>query len=120
MKNVKIQNVNGSPSVIIDGKVYPPMMMTIATTDIESGKLVLDREYFQRLGESGIKIFFPITDTEWGRPGALKEFTELAEFILDAVPDAYLIVRIGCTRLINGLKIIPTNASLTTTGLSLQ
>ena len=95
MKNVKIENVNGSPSVIINGKVYPPMFMTVATTDIKTGKLLLDREYFKRLGESGIKIFFPITDTEWGRPGALEQFKELAEFIFDAVPDAYLVVRIG-------------------------
>lgn len=95
MKNVKIQEVNGSPAVVINGKVYPPMFMTIATTDIESGKLKLDYEYFKCLGESGIKIFFPITDTEWGRPGALEQFKELAEFILDAIPDAYFIVRIG-------------------------
>ena len=95
MKNVKIENVNGSPAVVIGGKVYPPMFMTVATTEITTGKLLLDREYFKRLGESGIKIFFPITDTEWGRPGAFEQFKELSEFILDAVPDAYLVVRIG-------------------------
>lgn len=95
MKNVKIENINGSPAVVVNGKVYPPMFMTIATTDIASGKLKLDYEYFKRLGESGVKIFFPITDTEWGRPGALEQFKELIEFILKAVPDAYFIVRIG-------------------------
>ena len=95
MKNVKIETVNGSPAVIIDGKVYPPMFMTVATTNIRTGKLLLNYDYFKRLGESGIKIFFPITDTEWSRSGALEQFKELAEFILNAVPDAYLIVRIG-------------------------
>ena len=95
MRQVKIQTVNGSPAIVIDGKVFPPMAMTIATKDIVNDRQILDTDYFRKLGESGIRIFFPITDTEWGRPGALAEFEQVCRFILSAVPDAYFIVRIG-------------------------
>ena len=46
-------------------------------------------------GKAGIKIFFLICDTEWLKPGAVDLFRAEAEMLLDAVPDAYIIPRIG-------------------------
>ena len=93
MATAKISNYNGAPAIMIDGKVYPPMMGTIRTS-LNNGR-VLDEEYYRNLGKSGIKIFFIICDTEWLVPNALEQFKEEAETILRAVPDAYIMVRVG-------------------------
>lgn len=93
MAIAKIENYNGAPAVIIDGKVYPPMMGLIRTS--LNGKRILDEEYYRNLGKSGIKIFFVICDTEWSVPDALEQFKEETETILRAVPDAYIMVRVG-------------------------
>lgn len=93
MATTKILNYNGRPAIMIDGKPYPPMMATITTT--KDNKRYLDEEYYKNLGKSGIKIFFVICDTEWAVPNAFEQFQLEAETILRAVPDAYLMLRIG-------------------------
>lgn len=93
MADARIENYNGSPAIMIDGKAYPPMMATIAMTN---GKDVrVDGEYYRNLGKSGIKIYFLICDTEWLKPGAYELFCEEASLLLKAVPDAYIMLRIG-------------------------
>lgn len=67
-------------------------------------------EYIKRLGESGLKVFFLMTNTDWLRPGrdytdengirqhepgGMEAFVRNAETLLAEVPDAYIIVRIG-------------------------
>ncbi len=89
----EIRNYNGRPAIFLGGKPYPPMMATIRTNDRE--KLVLDKEYYRQLGATGIKIYFLICDTVWLKPNALELFREEAEALLEAVPDAYIIPRIG-------------------------
>ncbi len=89
----EIRNHNGRPAIFVDGKVYPPMMATIRT--IDNDKTKTDKEYYRELGKAGIKIFFLICDTEWLKPGAIKLFCDETEMLLDAVPDAYIIPRIG-------------------------
>ncbi len=84
---------NGAPAICIDGKIYPPMMMTVRTNN--KSNLILDGEYFKQLGKSGIKIFFLICDTEWLKPGAVELFRREADELLKNVPDAYIMVRIG-------------------------
>lgn len=91
--NAKVGDYNGMPAIIIDGKAYPPMMATIRTND--RTKMVIDEQYYKRLGESGIKIFFLICDTEWLKAGAFDMFCEEAQKLLENVPDAYIMVRIG-------------------------
>lgn len=101
MSFAEIKNVNNSPALVIDGKVYPPMAMTTR----------LDKpEYIRELGESGLKVFFLMTNTDWLRPGkdytdengktchepsGMEAFIKNAETLLEQVPDAYIIVRIG-------------------------
>ncbi|MBR4443111.1 MAG: hypothetical protein IKS52_07580 [Clostridia bacterium] len=88
-----IRNCNGRPAICIDGKFYPPMMATIRANNVDS--VVLDRAYYRALGEAGIRIFFVICDITWLKPNALELFREEAEAILEEVPDAYLIPRMG-------------------------
>lgn len=101
MSYAEIKNVNNSPALVIDGKAYPPMAMT-ARFD--------KKDYIKRLGESGLKVFFLMTNTDWLRPGrdftdesgemhhepgGMEAFIKNAETLLSQVPDAYIIVRIG-------------------------
>lgn len=93
MAQAQVKNYNGAPALFIDGKVYPPMFATIRTIDDNTSHA--DEDYYRHLGESGIKVFFLICDTEWLKPGAFKLFKEEAELLLRAVPDAYIVMRIG-------------------------
>ena len=93
MAIAKVQNHNGAPALFIDGKVYPPMYATIRT--INGNKTAIDKEYYRRLGESGIKVFFLICDTEWIKAGAFNLFKKEAEELLEVVPDAYIVMRIS-------------------------
>ncbi len=89
----EIRNHNGRPAIFINGEVYPPMMATVRTRngrDIE-----FDRDYFVNLGKSGIKIYFLICDTVDLYPEAFDLFDKEARALLDAIPDAYIIPRIG-------------------------
>ena len=89
----EIRNHNGRPAVFIDGVPYPPMMATIRT--IDKSEIIFDKEYFENLGKAGIKIYFLICDTVWLKPDALEVFDREARALLDAVPDAYIVPRIG-------------------------
>ena len=89
----EIKDFNGRPTIFIDGKPYPPMMATIRT--IDDDKIIFDKDYFYNLGKSGIKIYFLICDTIWLKPNALELFDTEARQLLEAVPDAYIIPRIG-------------------------
>ena len=90
----EIKNLNGRPAIFIDGKPYPPMMATIRTMK-ECREIIFDKEYFGELGRAGIKIYFLICDTVWLKPNAVDLFDFEARALLDAVPDAYIVPRIG-------------------------
>lgn len=94
MASAKVIEHNGSPAICIDGKIFTPMMATIRTNRYSDPPLI-DDDYYAALGKSGIKLFFLICDTEWLKPGAFAQFTEEAERIIRAVPDAYIFARIG-------------------------
>lgn len=94
MPVAKIESLNGRPAITVDGKSFPPMMATICTTKGQHERII-DEEYYRRLGESGIRIFFLICDTEWAISDAFERFREDAETLLRAVPDAYIILRVG-------------------------
>lgn len=90
----EIKNHNGRPALFIDGKYYPPMMATIRTMK-DQNEIFFDEDYFQSLGKAGIKIYFLICDTLWLKPNAVELFDKEARALLKAVPDAYIIPRIG-------------------------
>ena len=90
----EIKNLNGRPAIFIDGKPYPPMMATIRTMK-ECSEIIFDEEYFKELGRAGIKIYFLICDTLWLKPNAIELFDYEARKLLEAIPDAYIVPRIG-------------------------
>ena len=90
----EIKELNGRPAIFIDDKPYPPMMATIRTMK-DGEEIIFDRDYFKSLGDAGIKIYFLICDTVWLKPNAVELFETEARALLDAVPDAYIIPRIG-------------------------
>lgn len=89
----KLIRHNGAPAVEINGEIFPPMMATIRTNNRDS--IIVDKEYYRELGKSGIRIFFLICDTIWLKPNAIELFEEEANALLEVVPDAYIIPRIG-------------------------
>lgn len=93
MKEAKLVMHNGSPAISVDGEIIPPMMATIRTnvfTDV-----LFDRDYFRSLGESGIRIFFLILDTDWLKPGAFEIFKKEADQLMEVCPDAYIVPRLS-------------------------
>jgi len=100
MSFAEIKRYNGQPTIMIDGKPYPPMSMTTA---------ISKPEYLRELGKSGIKIYYLMTNTNWFRPGkkwvdengveheelsGVEHFRREAEILLREIPDAYIIVRV--------------------------
>ena len=96
-----IEKIHGVPTVMIDGEPCPPMALTAQ---------IQKPEYLQSLRKSGIRVFFVMANTNWLRPGGIvtdengeekeeksgfESFQIQAEKLLSAVPDAYIIVRLG-------------------------
>lgn len=93
MPQAYIKDYNGYPALFVDGKPFPPMMATIYSR--KDDEVIMKEEYYKNLGESGVKVFFLICDTEWLAPGSFELFKQQAEMVLKAVPDAYFFLRIG-------------------------
>jgi len=95
MSNAQLQKINGSPAIVVDGKVYPPMTITIAKQDSDPG-------YLKRLGEAGIRIFYVGCEADWinkdekpqGCSEKMDKFCQRAEKLLNAVPEAKIMVRV--------------------------
>lgn len=94
MAKARLKNYNGYPAIMIDDKAYPPMTMTIRTRK-GRGPLCLDGEYFKELGKAGIKIFYIYCDTCFIYEEAKETFKKEADLLMQMVPDAYIIPRIG-------------------------
>ena len=93
MAKAYVENYNGYPAIMIDGKPYPPMLATIYTR--KNGEIVVNHDYYNQFGKAGVKVYFLICDTEWLVPDAFEKFVKEAEGVLAAVPDAYFMLRIG-------------------------
>ena len=52
-------------------------------------------KYFESLGKAGIKVFFLHCNTIWLQPDAIELFDKEARALFAAVPDAYIMPRIG-------------------------
>ncbi len=108
MTIAKVEKVNGSPAITVNGEVYPPMLMT---TECDNA------EYLRKMGKAGLKIFYVVASTNWNQPGDpnfVKPKKEWAYFIrpdmgtpgetlflrdmatlFEAVPDAYVFLRLN-------------------------
>ena len=81
-----VNNINGSPAIVADGQILPPM--AVATWS-------MDRAYLTALGDAGVKIYFLICNTPWLKPDAMELLNAEAENLLSCVPEAYIILRVG-------------------------
>ena len=92
MSKAKVEIYNGEPAIVVDGKAFPPMTITARGGDLE---------YMKKLRDTGIRIFYVSAATKWGVPGdentpdgTTKTLSDIKD-ILDVVPDAYIILRLG-------------------------
>ncbi len=100
----RVERYHGEPAIMIDGKAFPPMTMTVRT---------YKREYLKALGEAGFRIFYISTTTNWNNPGNKVEdypFCEgteplpengveytfkMMQLLLDEIPEAYVMLRLN-------------------------
>jgi len=94
MAKATVEYFNGAPTIMLDGKPFPPMSFTIARYG-KCGKRLVNTEYYKRLGESGIRLYFVCSDTEWTVKGGFDLCKQEIEAILSVNPDAYFILRVG-------------------------
>jgi len=101
----KVENYHGSPAIMVNGKPLPPMSITAFDVGGHSkygadtgGKSV----YFRKLGEAGIRLFYVKANTNWLQPGnqgkgvpsGVEDAVKEIRFVLDAVPDAWIMLRL--------------------------
>ena len=98
----KLVKHNGSMAIEHGGKIYPPMTATIKnrlmTAMAKDGKRTedfTDPEYLRNLGESGIKIHFLMCQMEWMNEDGFTWMDQDIRTLLNAVPDAVIILRIS-------------------------
>lgn len=77
---------NGYPALSVNGEILPPMAITTMSKD---------KNYLRGLGEAGIRIFFVICDTQWLKPDGVTLLREATDVLLDAVPNACIVLRVG-------------------------
>lgn len=92
MTKAEVEYYNGEPAIIINGKAFPPMMITTKSGDLE---------YLKKLGESGLRIFYVDSAMRWNQPGNELEsdgvtdtFRRIAQ-LKKAVPGAYVFLRLN-------------------------
>lgn len=94
MSKAQILEVNGEPAVVADGKVYPPMTITLLQST--------HPEYLRKLGEAGLRIFYIMVNAVWLEEGeqapdrdpAVSRFVRIAEDLLREVPEAKIMIRV--------------------------
>ncbi len=93
MSFAEMKRKGNNVSIYVDGEQLAPMSMTMIRMS--------DPEYLKDLRASGMRIFFVFANTDWLRPGnngemsGFEQFDMEAKRLLEAVPDAYIMVRIG-------------------------
>lgn len=109
MAKAWIDKHKGEPAIFIDGVPFPPMTATICSDN---------EDYYKRLGDTGIKIYYITVNMRWNKPKLITKFEGVKlidgaadegingldgveetyyklEQILKTVPDAYIILRLN-------------------------
>ena len=98
----KVSRHNGEPAVFVNGRPYAPMSMLVM--DEWHPKSDTDQKaYWRRLADAGSRVFYVTCTTAWHKPankekgwpdgtdGAIAKIRQL----LDAVPDAWIMLRLN-------------------------
>lgn len=83
----EVRNENGVSVIYAGGAPLEPMSFCSRNNS--------DPEYLKGLLEAGIKLHFPICDTEWKDPQGFEKLSVLAHSILALDPEAVLILRLS-------------------------
>ena len=83
----EIRTENGVSTIFAGGKPVVPMSFCSRNNS--------DPEYLRGLLAAGIRLHFPICDTEWKDPGGFEKLSGLAHRILGLDPEAVLILRLS-------------------------
>ncbi len=94
MVEAEIKLHNGAPAVFINGEVFE-LGSAITVRTHSNGKILFDEDYFRGLARGKIRLFYVTCDTDWGLSGSMSMFFDECGRLMRAVPDAYIIVRIG-------------------------
>ena len=54
MAKAHVENYNGYPAIMIDGKPYPPMLATFYAR--KDDQVIIDHDYHKNFGKAGVKI----------------------------------------------------------------
>ena len=104
MPVARVERYHGEPAIMIDGKPYPPMTITVP---------IKNPAYLKDLGEAGLKIYYIEASTTWNNPGmkapnvpfergdhkcplnGLQQTIRDLDMLMNAVPDAYVMLRLN-------------------------
>ena len=104
MPVARVERYHGEPAIMIDGKPYPPMTITVP---------IKNPAYLKDLGEAGLKIYYIEASTTWNNPGmkapnvpfergdhkcalnGLDQTIRALDMLMSAVPDAYVMLRLN-------------------------
>ncbi|MCQ2389132.1 MAG: hypothetical protein MJ138_05415 [Kiritimatiellae bacterium] len=97
----RVQRHHGEPAIVVDGKPIPPMTITVLARNNRSE--AERKAYLKRLGEAGLKVFYVTCSTKWhapgnpekGEPDGVKKALRDIRFVIDQVPDAYVMLRLN-------------------------
>ncbi len=93
MAQAYIKRVNGHTAIEIDGKIWNGATMTIPNTRQYVTRI--DGDYYRRLREAGIKLFFVMCDLDFSGKAGYEDFLNQMQVITEAVPDCYVMLRIA-------------------------
>ena len=91
----------GAPAICVNGKPVPPMTFTQSSwRSLPEGRA---EAYLKKIGAAGLKVHYVSCSTRWHNPGdpAKGKLDGIAEArarirkILDAIPDAYVMLRLN-------------------------
>ena len=99
--SAEIVSDHGAPTIMVDGKPLPPMTITLCHWN--SLPPERERPYLQKLGEAGLKVHYVQCSTRWhnpgdpatGKPDGLEKALAAIRKLLDAIPDAYVMLRLN-------------------------
>ena len=104
MPVTRVERCHGEPAIMIDGRPYPPMTITVP---------IKNPAYLKDLGEAGLKIYYIEASTTWNNPGmkapnvpfergdhkcalnGLEQTIRDLDMLMSAVPDAYVMLRLN-------------------------
>jgi len=92
---------NGAPAILVNGKPQPPMTFTYVSRPPYVG--AREADYLGKIGAAGLKIHYVCCATRWldpgdpakGRPDGIEAARKEIRKILDAIPDAYVMLRLN-------------------------